>query len=150
MLVSCPGWTLVPLCQAMPVFQIDPVGVRYLALLFNTLSHCPNMVMVHILVPRVSLSLSLAPWEKKRRGPVNEVACHTSYSTHIHNREKWRLFQLFCNRIGKLCFVISVVNNKTIIPLNLAEYPLSFSSLTLTVSSAKYQATFHAIPQYTQ
>ena len=40
----------------------------------------------------------------------------------------------------KLCFVINVLNNKTIILLNLAEY-------RPTASSAQYQAIFRAISQ---
>ena len=42
----------------------------------------------------------------------------------------------------KLCFVINVLN-KTIILLNLAEYPLNLANS----SSAKYQAIFPAISQ---
>jgi len=39
------------------------------------------------------------------------------------------------------CFVINLLNNKTIILLNLAEYRL------ILASSAKYQTIFHAISQ---
>ena len=40
------------------------------------------------------------------------------------------------------CFVINLLNNKTIILLNLAEY-----RLILADSSAKYQTIFHSISQ---
>ena len=42
------------------------------------------------------------------------------------------------------CFVINLLNNKTIILLNLAEYRLILAS---TASSAKYQMIFRAISQ---
>ena len=45
----------------------------------------------------------------------------------------------------KLCFVINVVNNKTIILLNFAENPLTLNYPT--APSAKYQAIFRTISQ---
>ena len=48
--------------------------------------------------------------------------------------EKWQLSAV------KLCFVMNVLNNKTIILLNLGDYSSDFSQLGLTASSAKYEA----------
>ena len=46
----------------------------------------------------------------------------------VCRRENWRIFQLFYNNRRKLCFVVNVLNNKTIILLNLVEYRMILSN----------------------
>ena len=47
----------------------------------------------------------------------------------------------------KVCLVINVLNNNTIILLNLVVYPLNLVHLAITALSAEYQAIFCVIPQ---
>ena len=46
--------------------------------------------------------------------------------------------------VNKLCFIIIVLNNKAIFPLNLVEYPLILANSAYGLL-VKYQATFLAI-----
>ena len=53
---------------------------------------------------------------------------HRLHVIFVRRGKKTAVFiLLYCNKLSKSCFVISVLNNKIIILLNLAEYPLSLA-----------------------
>ena len=61
-------------------------------------------------------TLNICPVVVKRYPQIYVISCV---------REKYRKIKIVsCFSSIKLCFVINVLNNKTIILLNLAEYPL--------------------------